>query len=230
MANAQTLTQNQLKFERVKNAYDEKWASLREVCSKFSIGHSPLMLINAYKAGKTLEVWMKNPGDKFYQLVKVYEFCASSGVLGPKVMEGDKQTPEGFYYINVLNPMSNYHLSLGINYPNAVDAERTGKHNNPGGDIYIHGSCETIGCIPLTDDKIKELYLLAIFSTDLKSKKIPVNIYPFKMTDGNMKKYVAQFPTQAAFWKNLQLGYLAFEKNRNSADIKEVKERYLISY
>lgn len=228
MANAQTLTHRQLQFERVKNAYDEKWTSLREVLSKFSIGHSPLMLINAYKAEKTLEVWMKNPRDKFYQLVKVYESCASSGTLGPKVMEGDKQTPEGFYYINVLNPMSNYHLSLGINYPNNVDLERTGKYNNPGGDIYIHGSCETIGCIPLTDDKIKELYLLAIFSTDLKSKKIPVNIYPFKMTDKNMKKYSLQFPTHLAFWKTLQPGYLAFEKNKISAEIKEVKGRYIV--
>lgn len=228
MANAQTLTHNQLQFERVKNAYDEKWTSLREVLSKFSIGHSPLMLINAYKAEKTLEVWMKNPGDKFYRLIKVYEFCASSGLLGPKVIEGDKQTPEGFYYINVLNPMSNYHLSLGINYPNHVDIERTGKQNSPGGDIYIHGSCETIGCIPLTDDKIKELYLLAIFSTDLKTKKIPVNIYPFKMTEENMKKYAIQFPAHVDFWKTLQLGYLAFEKDKNALKFKEAKGKYVV--
>ncbi len=169
-AQAQTLASNQLTFERVKIAYDEKWSGLREELQTRKISHSPFMVINAYKAEGKLEIWLKNDDDKVYQLFKTYDFCAHSGTLGPKVIEGDGQTPEGFYYINVFNPMSNFHLSLGVNYPNSVDYARTGKDRKPGSDIYIHGNCVTVGCIPLTDEKIKEVYLLAMFSSDLKKK------------------------------------------------------------
>ncbi|MNK68211.1 L,D-transpeptidase catalytic domain [compost metagenome] len=225
---AQTLAGKQLTFERVKKAYNEKWTGLRTDLVAKKIGHSPFMIINAYKAEGKLEIWLKNGSDKVYQLFKTYDFCEHSGTLGPKVIEGDGQTPEGFYYINVFNPMSNFHLSLGINYPNSVDNFRTGKDRKTGGDIYIHGSCVTVGCIPLTDEKIKEVYLLAMFSSDLKSKKVPVNIYPFKMTDQNMKKYSAEFPTQVTFWKSLQPVFLAFEQNKTQPNVNEVKGEYLL--
>lgn len=124
--------------------------------------------------------------------------------------------------------MSNFHLSLGVNYPNTVDYARTGKGRKPGSDIYIHGNCVTVGCIPLTDEKIKEVYILGVEARSAGQEKIPVNIYPFKMTDANMKKYIAQFPTQAIFWKSLQPGYLAFGKNKNQANVSEVKGKYIV--
>ena len=124
--------------------------------------------------------------------------------------------------------MSNFHLSLGVNYPNSVDLARTGKNRKTGGDIYIHGNCVTVGCIPLTDEKIKEVYVLGVEARNNGQDKIPVNIYPFKMTNANMQKYLAQFPSQLSFWKTLQPGYLAFEKHRNMADIKEGKGKYAI--
>jgi len=229
MANAQNnFKATQIKFERVEKAYAEKWETLQKSIRATGYGNDFLMLINAYKTEGKLEVWLKSKSDKTYSLFRTYDFCAHSGTLGPKVVEGDGQTPEGFYYINVFNPMSSFYLSLGINYPNAVDLARTGEDRKPGNDIYIHGNCVTVGCIPLTDEKIKEVYVLAVEARNSGQNKIPVNIYPFKMTDGNMKKYTVQFPEQISFWKTLQPAYLAFEKNKTQGNIEEVKGNYLL--
>ncbi|WP_231427127.1 murein L,D-transpeptidase family protein [Pedobacter sp. Leaf250] len=229
MANAQNnFKATQMKFERVEKAYAEKWETLQKFIKAAGYGNDFSMLINAYKAEGKLEIWLKSKTAKNYSLFRTYDFCAHSGTLGPKVIEGDGQTPEGFYYINVFNPMSNFHLSLGVNYPNTVDLARTGKNRKTGGDIYIHGNCVTVGCIPLTDEKIKEVYVLGVEARNSGQDKIPINIYPFKMTDGNMKRYVTQFPAQLSFWKTLQPGYLAFEKNKKLAEIKEVKGNYLV--
>jgi len=229
MVNAQNnFKATQIKFERVEKAYDEKWETLQKFIKAAGYGNDFSMLINAYKAEGKLEVWLKAKSGKSYSLFRIYDFCAHSGTLGPKVVEGDGQTPEGFYYINVFNPMSSFHLSLGVNYPNAVDLARTGKKRKTGGDIYIHGNCVTVGCIPLTDEKIKEVYVLAVEARNSGQDNIPVNIYPFKMTDANIKKYSAQFPAQLIFWKTLQLGYLAFEKNKTAVNVKEVKGEYIL--
>lgn len=96
-----------------------------------------------------------------FRLIKDYQICSLSGELGPKRQQGDLQVPEGFYWIDRFNPASNFYLSLGINYPNQFD-RILGKSGELGGDIFIHGGCVTIGCIPITDDKIKELYLIAV--------------------------------------------------------------------
>jgi len=229
ITNAQILFKaNQLTFERVKKAYNEKWNSLDESLKNNGYNSTFSMLINAYKSEGKLEIWLKGKSEKTYSLFRTYDFCAHSGVLGPKATEGDKQTPEGFYYINVFNPMSNFHLSLGLNYPNAVDLARTGSDRKPGSDIYIHGNCVTVGCIPLTDDKIKEVYILAVEAMNFGQGRIAVNMYPFKMTEGNMKKYASQFPEQISFWKTLQTGYLAFDKNKKQFNVKEVKGKYLL--
>ena len=229
MASAQNnFKATQIKFERVEKAFAEKWETLQKFIKADGYENDFSMLINAYKAEEKLEVWLKSKSNKKYSLFRTYDFCARSGTLGPKIIEGDGQTPEGFYYINVFNPMSSFHLSLGINYPNSVDSVRTGKDRKTGGDIYIHGNCVTAGCIPLTDEKIKEVYVLGVEARNSGQEKIPVNIYPFKMTDENMKKHATQFPAQKNFWKTLKLGYLAFEQNKNLADIKQVKGKYVI--
>jgi murein L,D-transpeptidase YafK len=117
------------------------------------------MYIRSFKYDSQLEVWVKNDAKDQYRLFKTYRVCALAGSLGPKRMEGDYQVPEGFYYINEFNPRSTYHLSLGLNYPNASD-KILSDSLRPGGDIYIHGSCVTVGCIPVKDDQIEELYIL----------------------------------------------------------------------
>jgi murein L,D-transpeptidase YafK len=137
------------------------------------------MYVRAFKAERQLEVWVKGDYAEAFQLFKVYKVCATSGTFGPKRKEGDKQIPEGFYYINEFNPNSNYHLALGLNYPNASDAILS-DHQKPGGDIYIHGNCVTIGCLPITDSLIEQVYLMASVVKDQGQDFIPVHIYPLR--------------------------------------------------
>lgn len=223
-----TFKQNQLKFERVKNAYAEKWKSLQTELQSAGLAGNFSLYMTAYKAEGKLEVWLKTANQTHYKLFKTYDFCAHSGTLGPKVIEGDGQTPEGFYKINVFNPESSFHLSLGIDYPNKVDAMRTGKGNKTGGDIYIHGNCVTVGCIPLTDEKIKEVYVLAVEARNGGQDEIPVTIFPFKMSNANLKKYSAQFPQQANFWQTLQKGYTVFDKDKKLAKVDQVNGNYMV--
>lgn len=225
---AQNFKAQQLKFERVKQAYDQKWPALHAALEKGEYGKSFQLYLRAYKAEGKLEIWLKPNGQATYRLFKIYDFCARSGTLGPKLVEGDGQTPEGFYHINVFNPLSNFHLSLGINYPNKVDMAQTTDVNNPGSDIYIHGNCVTVGCIPLTDDKIKEVYVLAVEAKNGGQTQIPVAIFPFKMSASNMKKYTGQFPGQGKFWQTLQTGYQLFEQNKTLPNVKQTKNSYLV--
>jgi len=222
------LLQKQLKFARVKQAYNEKWPDLKRDLKKENYGDVYELYIAAYKSEGKVELWLKNQGNESYKLFKTYNFCEHSGTLGPKLREGDGQTPEGFYQINVFNPESSFHLSLGINYPNQVDLARTGKVNRPGGDIYIHGNCVTVGCIPLTDDKIKEVYLLALVAKNGGQQHIPVHIFPFRMTATNLKKYGEKFPDQIAFWQILQKAEQSFEQNKTLPHIIQSKGQYEI--
>ena len=105
-------------------------------------------------------------------------------------MEGDYQVPEGFYYINEFNPRSSYYLSLGINYPNASD-QVLSDSLRPGSGIYIHGSCVTVGCIPLTDQYIDELYILAAHAKDQGQDFIPVHIFPIRYNVKRSAAYLA---------------------------------------
>lgn len=217
----------QLTFERVRTAYDQKWDMLKKELLKKDFSGAFELYLAAYKNEGKLEVWLKTRTQQKYELFKTYNFCAHSGTLGPKIKEGDLQTPEGFYHISAFNPKSNFYLSLGINYPNDVDRVRS-EGNRPGGDIYIHGSCVTIGCIPLTDEKIKEVYVLAVEARNNGQNNIPVHIFPFRMTNSNMKTHTRQHPLQTKFWESLQPGYVYFEKNRTLPKITQVKGNYRI--
>lgn len=116
----------------------------------------------ALKQEQVLEVWTYESAIQQWVYVKSYPFTAFSGVLGPKLKEGDRQIPEGIYKISFLNPNSKFHLSLKVDYPNVFDvlqAQRVGR-TNLGGDIFIHGKSSTIGCIPIGDANIEELFYL----------------------------------------------------------------------
>ena len=142
--------------------------------------------IRSFKYDSQLEIWVKNERKDPYKLFKAYKVCALAGTLGPKRMEGDYQVPEGFYYINEFNPKSNYHLSLGLNYPNISDRILS-DISHPGGDIYIHGSCVTVGCIPLTDPMIEEVYIITAHAKNQGQDFIPVHIFPIRF---NVKKSI----------------------------------------
>jgi murein L,D-transpeptidase YafK len=146
--------------------------------------------IRSFKYDSQLEVWVKNEVKEPFQLFKTYRVCALAGSLGPKRMEGDYQVPEGFYQINVFNPSSNYYLSLGLNYPNISD-KLLSDSLRPGSEIFIHGSCVTVGCIPIRDEQIDELYILAAHAKDKGQDFIPVHIFPIRYNVEKSSKFLA---------------------------------------
>lgn len=213
----------QKKYERVKKAYIEKESFLSNIYIQNHLNTNQLqVLLIAFKDEQILDLYAKNKSDKKYHKILSYEICSSSGTLGPKRKMGDGQVPEGFYYINRFNPASSYYLSLGLNYPNQVDKKKS-KVSNLGGDIFIHGECVTIGCLPMTNDKIKEIYLLAIQAKQNGQNQIPVYVFPFKMTEINTSKYIKQYandPELIQFWKNLKYGYDEFQSSLNELNVK----------
>ena len=149
------------------------------------------LYIRSFKYDGQMEIWVRNSNDAPFKLFKTYKVCAMAGSIGPKRLEGDYQVPEGFYYINEFNPKSNYHLSLGINYPNPSDHVLSDSIK-PGGEIYIHGNCVTIGCIPLQNDQIEELYVLAAMAKTQGQDFIPVHIFPIRYSNRKSFEYLAR--------------------------------------
>jgi murein L,D-transpeptidase YafK len=151
------------------------------------------MYIRSFKYDRLMEVWVKDDVNEPFKLFKTYKVCQQSGIMGPKRMEGDYQVPEGFYYINEFNPYSNYHLALGINYPNASDKILSDSlHLHPGGDIYIHGDCVSTGCIPISDAPIEEVYMMATYVKAQGQDFIPVHVFPVKYNVKKSFEYLAQ--------------------------------------
>jgi len=171
--------------------------------------------IRSFKYDSQLEVWVKNDIKDKFKLFKTYKVCALAGTLGPKRMEGDYQVPEGFYYINEFNPRSNYYLSLGINYPNASD-KILSDSLRPGSAIFIHGSCVTVGCIPIRDEQIDELYILAAHAKDEGQDFIPVHIFPIRFNKEKSVKYLEGLtkddPTLKKFADRMEDAFDYFEK------------------
>ncbi len=134
------------------------------------------LVILAFKEEQVLELYAKDEGKHKYLMS--YPFTATSGRLGPKLKEGDRQIPEGIYDIEYLNPNSAFHLSMKLTYPNAFDrakGQQDGR-TNLGSDIFIHGKEQTIGCIPIGDPAIEELFLLV---SELGKEKVRVIVSPW---------------------------------------------------
>ena len=222
-----SLKTTQMKNKRVKGAYTEKWTNLKAKLEAQKINSTNYeVLIRSFKLEKKLEIWVKNKADKIYTHLLDYDICETSGELGPKRQEGDGQVPEGFYSIDLFNPTSAYYLSMRVNYPNLSDAKKGKKPL--GGAIMIHGNCVTIGCIPITDDKIKELYILCLESKS-QGNNVKVDSYPCKLTEENMKKLSATYPKeQIEFWTNLKTGYDLFEKDKGKYSVSvDAKGNYV---
>jgi murein L,D-transpeptidase YafK len=149
------------------------------------------LYIRSFKQDGELEIWVRNEMSEPFRLFKIYNVCALSGKLGPKRKEGDLQVPEGFYHINEFNPNSDYHFSLGINYPNQSDLFFADA--KPGGEIYIHGKCATVGCIPILNNPIEELYVLANIVRKQGQDYIPVHIFPIRFTNEGSVKVLHSF-------------------------------------
>ncbi len=174
-----------------------------------------------FKEEKTLELWIKVENQ--FKLYKTYPIQRTSGKLGPKQRDGDRQNPEGIYVINKgnLNPYSKYHLSMNIGYPNRLDRNQ----KRTGNAIMIHGGCKSIGCFAMGDPNIEEIYTLAYNALDNGQKFFYLAIYPFKMKEENLKRYenVSWFP----FWQNLQEGYELFNKEKIPPKVTVKGKRYI---
>jgi len=206
--------QQQLRFPRVRVAQAGTGRVVADHLHTRGLAPRRLeIFLRVIKTNRELEVWARNQGDSSFRLLHCYPLAATSGRLGPKRRANDYQVPEGFYEIDRFNPQSHYHLSLGLNNPNAAD--RALGEPNPGGDIFIHGGQVTVGCLPITDLGIEAVYLLAVTARAAGQATIPVHIFPFPITDAELAKRAAS-PHQT-FWRELMPGYSYFEKHHELA-------------
>jgi murein L,D-transpeptidase YafK len=140
-----------------------------------------------------------------------------SGTMGPKRLQGDYQVPEGFYYINEFNPRSNYHLSLGLNYPNASDRILSDSMR-PGSGIYIHGSCVSVGCVSVNDNDIEEIYIVSSYAKAAGQEFIPVHIFPIRYNSKRSLDYlnntIKNNPSLQNFSMHLKKAYDEFEQTQ----------------
>ncbi|MDR6568424.1 MULTISPECIES: L,D-transpeptidase family protein [Chitinophaga] len=229
----QSFLDNQKMFPKVGEAYREKEELLKKEFEKKGLVYpARYMFVRSFKLDSEMEIWVKNNPQDTFRLFKSYRVCTLSGKMGPKRKEGDRQVPEGFYYINDFNPNSNYHLSLGINYPNFSDRILSDP-KNPGGEIYIHGNCITVGCIPLTDEFIDEVYILAVNAKNAGQDFIPVHVFPVKFGNPGSMNYLGTFTmtdnSSKQFWAELRSAYDYFEKHhRLPVVLVDDKGKYIL--
>ncbi len=194
--------------------------SARAACRAASLSCPPQeIFLRAFKRERLLELWGRDDGAAPFVLLRSYPMLAGSGGPGPKRREGDRQVPEGFYEIDRFNPESSFHLSLGLNYPNASDRRRSDPAR-PGSDIFIHGSDCSIGCLPIGDEAIEELFILA---SDVHRKNvapIAVQIFPGKMRGAEWEAEATRHPELQAFWAELQPGFDFFENTRRLPEVR----------
>ena len=175
------------------------------------------VFIRSFKYDGQLEVWVKGEAKEKYKLFKTYKVCLQSGAMGPKRVQGDYQVPEGFYYITEFNPNSAYHLALGLNYPNASD-KILSDPSRPGNGIYIHGSCVSVGCIPVTDSDIEEIYIIASAAKASGEDFIPVHIFPVRYSKKSslefLDNYTRNNPSLEKFSMQLKAAYDKFEASK----------------
>jgi murein L,D-transpeptidase YafK len=216
----------QRRFDRVRTAIHDKGSVVAAELKKHDLLPDNInILIVAYKEEGILDLYAKNKSANTYKKIRSYEICSRSGQPGPKRRYGDGQVPEGFYHIERFNPTSTYYLSLGLNYPNQSDRIKS-TAEDPGGDIFIHGYCVTIGCLPMTNDKIKEIYLYSVYAKNNGQNNIPVYIFPFKMSDENIQHHEKKFrnyPSLLTFWQNLETGHKLFQKKNTALNISVAK-------
>ncbi len=207
----------QLRYPRVREAFEEKETAMLDLLQENGISSDNLRLyIRAFKAERQMELWGKNASDSIFRLLKVYRVCSVSGTAGPKRKQGDLQIPEGFYHINIFNPDSRFHLSLGLNYPNRSDRILSDPVS-PGGNIFIHGSCVTIGCLPITDDRIRDLYVFCVEARNSGQDKIPVTIFPARMEGEayvRLSRAYGGDPEISGLWEDLKKGFDIFNDTK----------------
>jgi murein L,D-transpeptidase YafK len=179
------------------------------------------IFIRIFKGELRLELWMRQ-GERFI-LFDSYPICFFSGRLGPKLKEGDRQSPEGFYTVGKpqLNPNSRWHRSFNLGFPNAYDAH----HARTGSYLMVHGGCGSVGCYAMTDGVVGELWALINAAFDAGQDRFAVHAFPFRLTDARLAAYAEH--RWAGFWQELKPGYDLFEAEKRPPSISLCKGRYL---
>ncbi len=196
------------------------YARLDERLAEKGLALGAPVFLRIFKAESELELWLRK-GDRFV-LFATYPICAWSGLLGPKLKQGDRQAPEGFYFVTPgrLNPNSRFHLSFDLGYPNAYDRAhgRTGKY------LMVHGACVSAGCYAMTDPGIEEIWKFVTTAFRKGQKRIAVHAFPFRLTARNLARHGAS--PWAAFWQDLKVGYDLFEATRLPPRVYVCRKRY----
>ena len=205
--------------ERASRPLSEKMVS--EIESKNMDKDSPI-LVRLFKEESELEVWKQDRTGHF-ALLKSYPICRWSGELGPKIKEGDRQAPEGFYSITPgqMNPNSAYYLSFDLGYPNAFDRA----YGRTGSQLMVHGDCSSRGCYSMTDEQISEIYALGRDAFFGGQRSFQVQAYPFRMTAKNFARH--RNNPNVAFWKMLKQGNDHFEVSRLEPKVNVCEKRYV---
>ena len=180
------------------------------------------ILIRIFKAERELEVWIDD-GTR-HRLFRTYPICTYSGTLGPKVRQGDRQAPEGFYSVGrgQLNPASTYHLSFDLGYPNDYDRA----HRRTGNYLMVHGNCVSIGCYAMGDAQIEQIYTLVDAALRGGQRRVDVHAFPFRFAARPARDWEAD--PWAGFWKQLQPAYTAFNESGKPPTIRVVGGRYRV--
>jgi murein L,D-transpeptidase YafK len=182
---------------------------------------SPI-LVRIFKEESEMEIWKQDESSQ-YALLKTYPICRWSGDLGPKIKEGDRQAPEGYYTITPgqMNPNSSYYLSFNLGFPNAYDRA----NDRTGAFLMVHGDCSSAGCYAMTDDQMGEIYALGRESFFGGQREFQVEAYPFRMTALNMAKHRSS--PHLAFWRMIKEGYDHFEVTRQEPKVDVCDKHYV---
>jgi murein L,D-transpeptidase YafK len=196
-------------------------AILAELDTKNMAKESPI-LIRIFKEESELELWKIDKSGRF-ALLRTYPICRWSGDLGPKLQEGDRQAPEGFYTVtpDLMNPYSRYHLAINTGFPNPFDRA----NGRSGASLMIHGDCVSAGCYAMTDEQITEVYSLAREAFFGDQRSFQIQAYPFRMTPLNMARH--HNSPHLAFWKVLKQGYDHFEVTRKEPKVAVCDKHYV---
>ena len=179
--------------------------------------------LRLFKEERVLELWVQTGGR--WRLFETSPICSFSGGLGPKLREGDRKSPEGFYFVRpgAMNPRSRYHLSFNLGYPNAFDRA----HGRSGSALMIHGDCVSVGCYAMTDAGIEPIYAMADAALRRGQPFFRVHVFPFRMTDEKLGRHVGS--EWYSFWMNLKQGYDWFERHGRPPDVHVDGRRYAFS-
>ncbi len=197
-------------------------AALAAEIDKRDMPRESPILVRIFKEESELEVWKQDAEGKF-ALLKTYPICRWSGELGPKVREGDRQAPEGFYTITPgqMNPNSNYYLAFNLGFPNTYDKA----NDRTGAFLMVHGDCSSAGCYAMTDEQIQEIYALGRDSFLGGQKSFQVQAYPFRMTPLNMARH--RNSPNMAFWRMIKEGNDHFEVTRAEPHVDVCEKHYV---